>query len=762
VLVAGLAFGVCAVIATALFWSAERTAKDAPGRPARRHLQDLGRAWATLAIYYFVSLLFGMLVWGNEAGRRVLDEANPYPYFWFHTLAMVACTITNIILLRAIVQLDIPLPGPAASKLPNAALERQYPATAGAIALTGVASLVVLWIGGNVPAIQAKRLVIVLAYAPQMLISSGLFVWLAYTYRAVTRATPLFVATAAYGVLQLLYPWLHLYKESQLYGAALLGSKLVLALMTVSYAPRFRDRLADRGGAEDALHVAGVNQARLAATRRALRVWAGGVVALAFTCLAMMGYAWVVAWCEAERWERTGTIAVRVAFVPVLWLGGQALGYLTVRRFAHAVPWARMAAGELESRITCTPASDGVGCWRSLAVRPRVPQPGVREDEIVLVHGILSSGPCCWGLLPAMLAESPGVAAVHVLSYRHSLWSLGAHLDGLPRELAETLLRISGAQRDTLFSGVGPRDAEKRLVVMAHSLGALVMIRALADPDKGPRLRQAVRHLVCVGAPLAGSRWAFLGWPWAWPRALRVGSKFVVNTMEAYHEVLPQAGHRIGEGRGNCTVSFLHGTRDSVVGPIVRMFHLPGAEDTPGPHDLMKEVYVPGGEHAGRFVRELNRSSRDADRMRLVGANLAAGRVCITACVWECPTTEVNIGIAVVSEMIPTEHGMTVPSSRICDAAKHRPLLEVIAEAYARDIARRLEQGEDHPIEPWGTFEALLRRGAANAIEDGGLLQLPWQNDSTLYLISAGGAGVVIVVRERRMRLMPALRASGN
>ena len=116
---------------------------------------------------------------------------------------------------------------------------------------------------------------------------------------------------------------------------------------------------------------------------------------------------------------------------------------------------------------------------------------------IVLVHGFGGNATATWGRFPDLLKEEPRLQNWDVFSIGYST-SLAFDIAGVWS--ADPEIITLGGLIDTV-TGVHPLDHYRSLAIFAHSMGGLLVQRALLS---NPPLRGRVSHLLLFGTPSAG------------------------------------------------------------------------------------------------------------------------------------------------------------------------------------------------------------------------------------------------------------------
>lgn len=174
----------------------------------------------------------------------------------------------------------------------------------------------------------------------------------------------------------------------------------------------------------------------------------------------------------------------------------------------------------------------------------------VRDDAeaaVVLVHGFSWYPSKTWGALPQVLTDDPSLEGWDVLSVGYNtgiapdvrgVWAADPDIAGLATFLRSRL-------------SVPPLDRYRSLALVGHSMGGLVIQRALVDD---PELAARTSHVVCFGTPSGGLTKA------TWARFLKsqirdmgAGSEFLVDLRarweSSYGDDRPFAFHAVAGDR---------------------------------------------------------------------------------------------------------------------------------------------------------------------------------------------------------------------
>ena len=212
------------------------------------------------------------------------------------------------------------------------------------------------------------------------------------------------------------------------------------------------------------------------------------------------------------------------------------------------------------------------------------------ERAVVFLHGFSGDRDDTWDRLPSLLGTVVADWDIYTLGYattfRPDLLGVWSADPDLP--ILATML--------TTQASIDPLRRYKSLAVVAHSMGGLVVQRALVDD---PELANRTEKVVLFGTPSAGLRKAT--WVFFWKRQIRnmaIGSEFITTLRQdwaARFEPEPRFDLRVVAGDQDQFVP-----PRSSLGPFPRQFHnvVPGnhlsmvrAADTNSPSvKLLKSV----------------------------------------------------------------------------------------------------------------------------------------------------------------------------
>ncbi len=289
-----------------------------------------------------------------------------------------------------------------------------------------------------------------------------------------------------------------------------------------------------------------------------------------------------------------------IIIVPLSFLLLQLCLYTTYFKLAHRIDWAKQINSTFRDLRFIDSGGSIIDCNHAIIERSK--QLPTCELEVVLVHGFGGSGTQSWGLLPAFLLEDNSVARVHLLSYPGGIPSRHS-LNRQVRTLKANLNRIS-------------RKAQienKHVVVIAHSLGALLSINALDEcasdgrAGKNAFAANTVKHLVCIAPPLFGTPLALLGLPYKWSWQLLPGSRFIRQTIKAYGESFGEAAI-LGDITMRYSCSIIRASGDELMGKYLDSIASANIVDVDGSHSTWNEVYYDATEQAEVLKLELHKN----------------------------------------------------------------------------------------------------------------------------------------------------------
>jgi ribosomal protein S18 acetylase RimI-like enzyme len=579
--------GLSAAVALTIWWTSRHRNLTGRYRALKNHLKEFNNLWIALVFYYAIQSLWPRF---SAAAKHPLWNALPYlryvtPSFIWHLMIALLLACANLWLRRAGLELEI-------SQLPGNEGKILFPETLSPLwqrllklperyigLFFGVA--VLLLVVGIFPANAS--------WAPiwadnfQVLVNSALFISLSFAYSNILRARWIAHLSWIYGLAQLPYSFYagpgELTPYSQFLGALKIIYGITLCLTVYRFAQLHPD-----GHEDDARHALERVAKRLNAHayQQPLFQLIIATAGLSLWVLAILSvYTFVLDALETRfHWVFTGM--VRALFLLPLLVGAQFLLYFVAARLRYRVSWGSLAEGVLKPLFTVTthPSDDLAPALHRLTVqraagaeRAASPQDDIRQ--IILLHGFMNDGAGTWGLLPVLLLDRPFIERVHVVTYKHRLYTTRKGLETIARELR---IHIR-----TLMT-----DYEGSTILIGHSLGAILLLLLIPDLLKDAvAVQKYLRHLCLVGPPLLGSPFAKLAFPSPISWLLGRHSSFLAQVLRDAAEDLPPAGSPANGERLRPSMSLIPGTRDEVVGSLIQFTILPAkVVEAPGFHGL--------------------------------------------------------------------------------------------------------------------------------------------------------------------------------
>ena len=217
-----------------------------------------------------------------------------------------------------------------------------------------------------------------------------------------------------------------------------------------------------------------------------------------------------------------------------------------------------------------------------------------QERAVVFVHGFTGSRDDTWDRFPALLGSSTPDWDIFTVGYATTLlpdvvgiWSADPDLPILSKMLSTEL-------------GTPPFLRYKSLALVAHSMGGLVVQKALVD---APEIAQRVRHVILFGTPSAGLRKA--AWMSFWKRQLKnmtEGSSFITELRDEWQKLYGL--------KPPFNLLVVAGASDQFVPPASSL----------GPFDMRVQRVV-----VGDHLSIVKPADADAPSVNLVVATLSAG-----------------------------------------------------------------------------------------------------------------------------------------
>lgn len=587
-------------------------------RALRNHLKEFTRLWGALACFYAIQFFWPQFSaakshWAAQPALRYVP-----PILVWQLLIAVLLACANLWLRRAGLELEI-------SQLPdNQGRWTQYPETQapffqhvhqhidryiGGTFLTAVA---ILAFASVLPTGWSQNLYVV-ADGFQVSLTSALFVSLGFAYKTILRARWIAALSVLYAAVQLPYPIFAVPGTANGYLLFLFALKLAHGgVLCVSFR-RYAQGHPFDGDKDDPFGRVARRLLAHAAQQPLFQLIAGTTV-VAVSALVILGvYSHLLDGAVRAQVPWLALAALQVLSIAALVIGLQFLIYL-VATWRFRVDWTRLAKGVLRSAFAFSWDSPADGL-RRLDVRRAPGREAARgqrlRTQVILLHGLFHDGASAWGLLPVLLLDRPEIEQVRVLSYTHHLATTRKSLERIVKELKGHIGSLIA-------------DYQGRSVLIGHSLGAILTLRmlpALLDSDSAPS------QVCLVGPPLLGSPYAKLAFPFAWSRILGRRSSFLVEVLKASAERLRPVKSPPGGEEQLPTISLIQGTRDEVVGELIRFTALPATVfDAPSSHGLGM-VFLPNRDLAQAYFKALEAPIRAVSLARQMAENLAMPRM---------------------------------------------------------------------------------------------------------------------------------------
>ena len=725
---------------------ADQLRDDLARHHVRHHVLELTKAWLLLAAFY-------TLVWVLESvhpfSRILTGRYQHAAQFALDFGTIIVCTATNILVIRAIVHLETP-PRVTADRS-----ERVTSFTAGTLRLQHILSglavftssyIIFVYISGNSTNFWWR----LLPHALQLLLSACLLLWLTLVYHRLRGHPFLCVGVAGYALLQLGYPLLGLhdspYYSSHYVWAFICGKfafgcavlflvgTLVLPTVHLNDIPTVVASFAHRRMQLFHLHRT-ANHLLYYLVCVGLLALTGGIIKTGPIPSSLS--------TEESAFVAAGVLA----YVILVYLILQGAFYFLILMRAFREPWEKFASFELSRVVNYESRQQAGNNWRHeiLSRPPEEDQSEPARDgstvlppnrglvEVVLLHGFGTQADRAFALLPLFFVLDERVARVHLLPYRHSLYSTANWYEDLPNGLRNNLQWIHGSGR--------------RIVLFAHSLGALLVMKAMQYDPEESRLVARVGHLVSIGAPLRGSRCAWLGWPWGIYRVAAPRAKFVASAFTYLKTTLLRLDPGFVTHDETCTVSLYCGSQDTVSGEVAGAIRSDVLRLMAEVHGSLVSVYDRDGNMGRRLLAELDCPSRDCARLQRIGRFVLSHRRAKCGWLIEEPR-EGAIAIARVLQRL--EHDAERPDAILWFGARETFENALKAEY---ELAYQAENGrEDVAGGAWDgwwrhfcRFYSLYRDGQPLVWAPG------WPGESTMYMVRAGSFGFAWIANERRM-----------
>lgn len=717
------------LVTLSITWLLFRTAKS-PGlygkyRAIKNHLDEFGRAWLLLSIYYLIRLALP-----PSLTETLASPENSLSTLLWHTFVMLICAVTNVFLRRAILELELFSAQPESRTL-TLPKRIYFFLTNGGILGSFVASIGFLFFPSVLSNLKPDAFVI-LAYFAQLIVSSFLFFRLGLAYYRAIGARELEITAWLYAFLQLSYPLLALASTSRVFELVLTLNKFTLGALAIHAGIQ----VSHRPDARDASHPSapldnlGKKMQRQASLQRMLQFGVAVLAVLVAIVAVSKGYRLVVSLATQNGFPLWQVLLIRVLWLVPLWLVLQLISYLILAN-GFRVRWAAHGNGALSTLLRVDdPGTRFYKNWTKISLSARDVS-SERPVQVVLLHGIFSRADKCWGLLPAIFLHSGKVARVHLLSYKHSLWSPASQFKELGEETSENLRTLIESSKEPT-------------VIFAHSLGGLLLMRALANlfSQQPRRVLEKIKHVVFIALPLIGTHYAYLCWPWSWSRVLAPRSNFIANLLAAFAEQIPPPLTVVGEEKHYCTTTFFYGIRDKIVGRLARLITVPGRRaQVPDWHSLAS-IYNVSGPEAASYLAELAAPSRSISLMRFMALNIIGRRTPRLGLLFELVGGR-RLSDAIVIDQFTSEWGQNLQRLEAGTDQIQVALHDVLRPAYELATATA-----DPGRRDWNIFWSDLANCFEMTFENRELVRLTWPTGEALLLFFNGTAGFITVVPE--------------
>jgi pimeloyl-ACP methyl ester carboxylesterase len=746
-------------------WS-NRFPGSEPTRQVRNHLREFSKVWLVLATYYAAR------AWLQSRGFPVeIDDSassSPWAQYCYHIFAMLVCLVTNVMLLRVIGMIEHP-----DELREHAGQSRLHVFTrlrlGGALNLAteygiylcgmvSVAALVFFAVNGSAYRGDVVKISYVVGLAP----SCALFFRLSRVYLFGVGVQLLGWVTAAYGFLQLVYPFIQPGVWNGPYHTILTLGKLTLGGLVVVLADQLVPKLpvvddADGQAEADDARVRDVGDRieNLTKARLIVQAFVFGFSTLAIgTILTATVKTPIIALYLKGGTERAIGLIAATAVLFLLAALFQVCGYCSFFLLAFRVDWLWLSKNALSGLYQVGEVRQ-MGCVKIrelTALRRHAPrrhehdkaEAGPRPNhrrQVILVHGVFSTSEQAWGLLPLLLLRRGDVERVQLLDYGRRASLAEGGINSCLMDIQSTIQLLAD-------------DHDGDTVVIGHSLGGLLAMRALTamfGGEAGQSLRR-VSHLVLIGVPLAGSPLAWLGLPWPWPKRLQWNSEWVRVTVEGFAMQFPPPGLVVGEAQARPSCSFLTGSRDNVAGSQGILLMIPGQRiAVTGWHSTISRVFRADSIQAKTIFQELNRKSRALRLAHYICAQCAGTSRRQLAISFELGE-HAGMESACVHSEVATEAGqpITFPEHDMTAASVPRSVEGYLRQAYD---ATSTQEGWTGPelqrIPEWDVFWARLIARLREAADEQGLVRMDWGREATIYARLVGAAGFAVVLFEK-------------
>jgi pimeloyl-ACP methyl ester carboxylesterase len=221
------------------------------------------------------------------------------------------------------------------------------------------------------------------------------------------------------------------------------------------------------------------------------------------------------------------------------------------------------------------------------------------ERAILFVHGFSGDQEGTWGLFPNLIGTDPALMGWDILSLGYAT-SLQPDIRGLWS--ADPDLPILATHLKTRL-GIAPLQRYCRLAIVAHSMGGLIVQRALLD---NPAVVPRVSHLLLYGTPSAGLRKAgWFAWLMAQLRNMAADGAFITSLRSEWSERFSEPPFKL---------LVVAGDRDQFVPPdsSVKRFEMGFLRVVAGDHLSMVKPKDAGAESIGLLISALTEEPEPA------------------------------------------------------------------------------------------------------------------------------------------------------
>jgi ribosomal protein S18 acetylase RimI-like enzyme/pimeloyl-ACP methyl ester carboxylesterase len=694
-----------------LWFASQRKALVAEHRAIRNHLIEFMRVWFVLSAYYLFQPLVKLLPAAVEPRGIICLVRYLPPLFLWHFCVALILGFANIWLRRAGLELEI-------SELPQnkdrLVLPLETLGSAWQRFLKWCTEEGILW-GFLVallplafmPSLASSRVTLSIAYSVQLLATSLLFVRLGFAYKNVLGSRLLFGLSIGYAIVQLPYGILVPAGTFSVYELPLGLFKVIhgftLAVICLSYARRQIPQ-EERPTAESLARLAKRLQGR--ATLRGIQQFMifGALAMLALLVLAGL-YSCAVTALRSLGSTELQLVPIRLVFCLMLLLAWQVCGYLVLAKLRFRVNWADHKELLQHFKISVQEPDAGVPGIELVSIELADITANPDQQQVVLLHGLFSSGAAAWGLLPLVLLRDGRVTCVRSLTYSHGLLTRRRELDQIAKDLST---RIGSLIAD--FPG--------KTLIIGHSLGGVIVLKVLPELIRSRSgTGRGLHHVGIVGAPLLGSSFAKALFPWPWSRMLGPRSRLLEETLREALSVVPPVGSATDGEILIPGLTFVYGSRDSVAGELVQFAAFHGEKiRAPAFHGLGL-VFFETQELARVYRRMLSAAPRAVALARAVGDGILA-------------TEQFNAnGVFIFIEE------MCLASSQLVGSLRGERLLghTVMAEELVEQRLKKLYERYRERAIPWETYWQDLEKEVERSSAPTFFLKI-WPDDHVLFL----------------------------